>query len=620
MASNGEASTPTTAVTFVVEDDASEKIESEYADATDIRMFECMTGMMEDIRARAPFYKDDWSRPKSILTVINATAFAFVVQLIPGLIFAELLDRETKGSLAVAETLLSAGIIGIIYALISGQPLVLLGITGPVAILLGTSYSLAEKFDADYWPFFFWLCMWTALLHFLTAVCGIVNFVWKITPFTTQIFEFFIAISFIFESVRDLVEPLHLRDTGEQYNEERGAGYATLLLGIATFYICWTLHFAETWVYMTRQVRTFLTSYNMAIAAIIVTALSYLPGVDQAKNGHGGIERVHVKAPWDWQPTDQNRSWVTNPLDGIGARGVFGALFPASMLYLLFFIDHNISSILTQAPKFNLKKPSAFHWDFFCLGVTIIPCAIMGLPPGSGLIPQAPLHTRALSTREHVMINGVRQEITTHVEEQRWSALFQAALMFLALALFSIIALIPKGALFGTFFYLGVGALHGNDIWAHLSLCTMLAKKRPNIPIVREVKWRTVQIFTGIQVACAGLIFGIAQFAEWGYVFPALVCACVPFSKYVLVRLFSKEDLKYLDPVGESEEEYLVERKEMHEAMRRPSIDSVDIALPGWSEFHAHRPDDHHPVEVQDMPTKTEEGTSTLVHRNVQQN
>jgi hypothetical protein len=55
------------------------------------------------------------------------------VQLIPNLIFAQLMDRETKGNLAAVETLLSAGIIGIIYAIISGQPLTLLGITGPVA-------------------------------------------------------------------------------------------------------------------------------------------------------------------------------------------------------------------------------------------------------------------------------------------------------------------------------------------------------------------------------------------------------------------------------------------------------------------------------------------------------
>ena len=235
------------------------------------KFFHFLTGMRRDIATRAPYYKSDWGRPRSFFTVINAIFFAFVVQLIPALIFAELMDRQTKGNLSAAETLLSAGIIGIIYAIISGQPLTLLGITGPVAILLGTSYGLAEQFEIDFWPFFWWLCIWTAILHFVTAIFGIVNFVWHISPFTTQIFELFIASLFIFESIRDLVEPIHLGDA--EYTGERSAAYVSLVIGMLAFSMCWRLHFAETWTLFSRQLRTFLTSYNMAIVTIIVTAL-----------------------------------------------------------------------------------------------------------------------------------------------------------------------------------------------------------------------------------------------------------------------------------------------------------------------------------------------------------
>jgi hypothetical protein len=435
------------------------------------------------------------------------------------------------------ETLLANGIIGVLYAVCSGQPLVLLGITGPVAILLGTSASLAETFDAEYYAFFWWLCIWCSGLHILTAVCGWVQFVWYMTPFSSQIFEFFIAMSFVYESIRDLVEPLHLMDSSSvDNNETRAAGYASLVIGILTFYICWTLHFAETSVYFTRQVRTFLTSYNMMIALIVMTSLSYLPGVDQdsGDSGQSGISRVHIRStPWDWQPTDPTRkyNWVTSPLDGIDAKGIFGALFPACMLYLLFFIDHNISSILTQSHKYNLQKPPAYHWDFFVLGWTVLPCGILGLPPGSGLIPQAPLHTRALCTRTHVVVtddttgtNGATtttartHEVVTFVEEQRWSALFQAIFMFVALSLLVVISWIPTACLFGVFLYLGVGAMHGNEIWERITLCFMLPKKRPaGIPIVQKVtSWRTVQYFTLVQIASAILIFGIAQFATIG--------------------------------------------------------------------------------------------------------
>jgi hypothetical protein len=124
-----------------------------------------------------------------------------------------------------------------------------------------------------------------------------------------------------------------------------------------------------------------------------------------------------------------------------------------------------------------LKKPSAYHWDFFVLGLTIVPCGILGLPPGSGLIPQAPLHARASATKKYVEENGVMKEIYTHVEEQRWSAFLQAALMFVALSSFEIISWIPTGSLFGVFLYLGVSAMHGNDVWRNVTFLFMVPNR-----------------------------------------------------------------------------------------------------------------------------------------------
>ena len=554
------------------------------SDGSDEPLFQFMTGIQQDLRARWPLYRDDWSRPQSVYTVVNATVFAFVIQLIPALIFAELLDRETKGNLATAETLLSSAIIGIIYAIFAGQPLVIMGITGPVAILLGTSFTLTEKFDADYFPFFFWICIWAGLMHVLSAIVGLVSLVWKVTPFTSQIFELFIAVTFIYASVRDLVEPIYLGQ-GEP-RPDRSAQYATLIIGLITFQVAWTLHFAETWVYLTRQVRTVLTSYNTLFAVVIGTAVSYLPGMDLAQNGLGGIDRVNIRSyPWDWMPT-ADRDWITAPFTGIDTAGIFAAMIPGFMFFLLFIIDHNVSSILTQSPKFNLLKPSAYHWDFFVLGITFVPCAMLGLPPGNGLIPQAPLHARALCTRKHeIDAHGVKREVVTHCEEQRWSGLGQALLMFVALSMFRVISWIPRGCLFGLFFYLGVGALDGNEIWERVTLCFMMPHKRPNIPVVRHVEWRKVQCFTLIQAACALCIFAVAQFALVGYIYPALLTALVPFRSYLVERWFDDDELKHLDPVGETEDDYHEEQKKIHEARRQSSFDSEELTAPNRAEF-----------------------------------
>jgi boron transporter len=236
---------------------------------------------------------------------------------------------------------MSGAIIGIIYAIFAGQPLVILGITGPVAILLGTSYSLTSKFDAEYFPFFFWTCIWAGLVHIVSAMVGLVSLVWTVSPFTSQIFELFIAITFIYASLLDLLQPIQFTQATD--DADRGAQYATLMIGVITFYIAWTLHFAEQSIYLTRGVRTFLTSYNTLVALVIGTAISYLPGVDQPNNGVGGIERVNVRfTPWDWQPT-ADRNWIVSPLEGIGVKGIFGAMIPGFMFFLLFIIDHNVS-------------------------------------------------------------------------------------------------------------------------------------------------------------------------------------------------------------------------------------------------------------------------------------
>ena len=38
--------------------------------------------------------------------------------------------------------------------------------------------------------------------------------------------------------------------------------------------------------------------------------------------------------------------------------------------------------------RFKLRKPSAYHWDFFVLGLCAVPSALLGLPLNNGLIPQ----------------------------------------------------------------------------------------------------------------------------------------------------------------------------------------------------------------------------------------
>lgn len=50
---------------------------------------------------------------------------------------------------------------------------------------------------------------------------------------------------------------------------------------------------------------------------------------------------------------------------------IFAALIPAVMIAGLYFFDHSVASQMAQQKEFNLKNPSAYHYDVFLLGLMV---------------------------------------------------------------------------------------------------------------------------------------------------------------------------------------------------------------------------------------------------------
>ena len=67
---------------------------------------------------------------------------------------------------------------------------------------------------------------------------------------------------------------------------------------------------------------------------------------------------------------------------------IAAALLPALVIALLFFFDHSVSAQMAQQPEFRLEKPSAYHYDFFLLGIMTLACGLIGVPPVNGVLPQ----------------------------------------------------------------------------------------------------------------------------------------------------------------------------------------------------------------------------------------
>ncbi|KAB1218642.1 Boron transporter 4 [Morella rubra] len=57
----------------------------------------------------------------------------------------------------------------------------------------------------------------------------------------------------------------------------------------------------------------------------------------------------------------------------------------------------SVASQMAQQKEFNLKNPSAYHYDILLLGFMTLLCGLIGLPPSNGVLPQSPMHTKSLA-------------------------------------------------------------------------------------------------------------------------------------------------------------------------------------------------------------------------------
>lgn len=250
---------------------------------------------------------------------------------------------------------------------------------------------------------------------------------------------------------------------------------------------------------------------------------------------------------------------------------MFVALPIGILLTLLFYYDHNVSSLTAQAKEFPLKKPAGFHWDFFLLGCTSFIAGIIGIPLPNGLVPQAPVHTDSLvEYADHQSVSKEKQEDdpdaewTIHhnkrveavlVREQRVSH-WLMCLGFVGLMtgpLLIVLHTIPLGLIGGVFFVVGWSGIPGFNITQNILYC--MSERRfqsPSDPrntlkksrILYYTFWQLLGVF--ISVAISQTIAAIG--------FPVIIMALIPLRWNVLPRIFTEHELMVLDsPTADSD-------------------------------------------------------------------
>ncbi|KAL4217260.1 Sodium bicarbonate cotransporter 3 [Mactra antiquata] len=178
-----------------------EKAHESHDDPTLQRTGRLFGGLIADIKRKVPWYLSDFKDCLHIQCVAS-TIFLFLATLTPNVTFGGLLGQATDQYMGTMECILSASIVGILFALFSGQPLNILGSTGPMLVLEMILYNFCRDGGYDFLPLRCWIGLWTTFLLLLVVAFDLSALVRYITRFTEESFACLIAIIFIYEAFK----------------------------------------------------------------------------------------------------------------------------------------------------------------------------------------------------------------------------------------------------------------------------------------------------------------------------------------------------------------------------------------------------------------------------------
>ncbi|KAI8826776.1 HCO3 transporter family-domain-containing protein [Fimicolochytrium jonesii] len=536
------------------------------------------SGIASDIRARLAVYPSDWTdglHPR----ILPATVFIFTANLLPAIAFSSFMFSATNGEYGTTEVVLSTAICNLIWAVFAGQPMVIMGVTGPVALLTATIYGVCVKYSVVFLPFMFWSHAWAAVFHIILSITNACSIVKHTTRFTCETFEVLIATVYIVKGIEEITEtPLSTPDSQKMSLHLLG-----VLLGLGTLLVMQFLSTARRWILFRNWTRAILADYCAPLTVILFTCLTLIPTLKDV-----GVPTLPAPPRFE---TSSGRAWLVE-FWTLPVGWIFAAIVPGLILTCLFFFDHNVSAIMAQSPVFGLKKPTAYHYDFFVLGIATLICGFLGIPAGNGLIPQAPLHTKSLAKpishsklhhpaatnppTAHTFTDPLTPPLApptgahtptptttstppaeyTDVLEQRLSNLLQSllTLLFLTRPFLTALRAVPRPVLGGLFLFMGLGALSANTFFSRIVLLCTDPRLVPSRYEAAFGRWgkRTVNLFTLMQVAITAVTYWLSERAPTGVglLFPLVILGLVPVRRWVLPRWFGKEVVEWLDDVG----------------------------------------------------------------------
>ncbi|XP_017004603.2 electroneutral sodium bicarbonate exchanger 1 isoform X7 [Drosophila takahashii] len=561
-------------------------------------------GLINDIKRKVPWYISDYKDALSMQCVAS-WIFLYFACLSPIITFGGLLAEATGKHMAAMESLVSGFVCGMGYGFFSGQPLTILGSTGPVLVFESIIYEFCLKMGWEYMTFRFWIGMWVAGICIVLVAIDASALVCYITRFTEENFATLIAFIFIYKAIENVMvigknfpvnqgiydcvctPPIGSNasvieyakynwDYCETYNGTLVGGdcgspptenvfLMSVVLCAGTFLISTVLKEFKNALFFPSIVRQYISDFSVLIAIFAMSFFDYSLGVPTQK----------LEVPNELKPTLSTRGWLIPPFSEKNPWwSPIIAVFPALLGTILIFMDQQITAVIVNRKENKLKKGCGYHLDLFILSILIAICSLMGLPWFVAATVLSINHVNSLKLESECSAPGEKPQFLG-VREQRVTHILIFLTIGVSVLLTPLLGHIPMPVLFGVFLYMGVASLKGLQFFDRILIMFMPAKYQPDYMFLRQVPIKRVHLFTVIQLACLIILWLIKSFSQTSILFPLMLVVMIGIRK-ALDLVFTRRELKILDDI-------------MPEMTKRAAADDLH-KLDAEDNHHQHHP------------------------------
>ncbi|XP_041857413.1 anion exchange protein 3 isoform X1 [Melanotaenia boesemani] len=513
-------------------------------------------GLIHDIRRRYPQYVSDLKDALD-MQCIAAVIFIYFAALSPTITFGGLLGEKTEGLMGVTELIISTATLGVIFSLLAGQPLLIIGFSGPLLVFEEAYYKFCQAYNFEYLTGRVWIGFWLIFIVLVIVAAEGSFMVRYISPFTQEIFAFLISLIFIYETFSKLFKVFKEHPLMAIYPTDSTATYGfhnhdipifnqpntallSLVLMMGTFFVAFFLRKFRNSRFLGGKARRIIGDFGIPISILVSVLVDY--SITDTYT-----QKLNVPSGFSVTSPDK-RGWFISPF---GDKQPFptwmmGASFvPALLVFILIFMETQITSLICSKKERRLIKGSGFHLDLLLIVVLGAICPLFGLPWLTAATVRSVTHVNALTVMSKATAPGEKPMIQ-EVKEQRLTGLLVAVLVGMSIVMTDVLRLIPLAVLFGIFLYMGVTSLTGIQLYERITLMVTPAKHHPDHIYVTKVKTWRMNMFTIIQLGCIVALW-VVKSSVASLAFPFILIMTVPLRRLILSRVFEERELQALD-------------------------------------------------------------------------